>query len=454
MTWVTDDNVALLTDLYELTMAASYHAHDMNGAATFDLFVRHLPEQRQFLISCGIEQALDYLDRLHFNTESILYLRSLDRFEDGFLEFLAGLEFTGEVRAIPEGEAVFGGEPILSVTAPLIEAQIVETFLLNCVMFETMVASKAARVSIAAQGRRFVDFSLRRDQGADAGLRAARASFVGGAVASSNVLAGQVFGIPVNGTMAHSYVMAFEDEVKAFRCFLRDFPQNAVLLIDTFDVEEGARRAAQVAAELEPQGVTLSGVRIDSGDLVTLTRSVRKILDEAGLDDVQIVLSGDLDEHRIEALIADGVPVDAFGVGTQMGTSGDAPSLGGAYKLVEDVHGPKIKLSTGKATLPGRKQVYRMGGEGGYDHDVIALEDEASPGGVALLQQVMSQGRRCRESEPLTAVQERCRTTLAALPERLRSLDGAAQVYPVKHSPKLEGLIRRMQSEAGEEEPH
>ncbi|MBA3350476.1 MAG: nicotinate phosphoribosyltransferase [Actinobacteria bacterium] len=449
MTWVNDDNVALLTDLYELTMGASYHAHGMNDQATFDLFVRHLPDQRRFLICCGIEHALDYLDHLHFDDDAITYLRSLDMFEEGFLKFLSDLEFTGEVRAIPEGEAVFGGEPIISLTAPLIEAQIVETFLLNCIMFETMIASKAARVNIAARERRFVDFSLRRDQGADAGLRAARASFVGGAAATSNVLAGQMFGIPVNGTMAHSYVMAFEDELNAFRCFLRDFPEGSVLLIDTFDVEEGARRAARVAKELGPEGVTLSGVRIDSGDLATLTHSVRKILDEAQLGGVKIVLSGDLDEHRIEKYIADGVPVDAFGVGTQMGTSGDAPSLGGVYKLVEDTHGPKIKLSTGKATLPGRKQVFRMRGDGGYDHDVIALEDEGTPGGVPLLQQVMVGGLRCEERDPLTAVQARCGRTLALLPEELRSLDGSAEVYPVHYSPKLEGLIRRMQSEAG-----
>lgn len=449
MTWVSDDNIALLTDLYELTMAASYHAHDMNEQATFDLFVRHLPEQRRFLISCGIDHALDYLERLSFNKDAISYLRSLNKFDDDFLHFLADLEFTGEVRAIPEGEAVFGGEPILSVTAPLIEAQIVETFLLNCVMFETMIASKAARVSIAAGDRRFVDFSLRRDQGADAGLRAARAAFVGGAEASSNVLAGQVFGIPVSGTMAHSYVMAFEDEVEAFRCFLRDFPVGAVLLIDTFDVEEGARRAAQVAKELAPEGVALSGVRIDSGDLATLTRSVRKILDESGLEEVDIVLSGDLDEYAIERLTGEGVPVDAFGVGTQMGTSGDAPALGGAYKLVEDARGPKIKLSTGKATLPGRKQVFRISSEKGYDHDVIALEDEAAPEGTPLLEQAMIGGRRCVAQDPLEAVQERCLRTLRSLPQGLRSLNPSGELYPVHHSPKLEGLIRRMQSEAG-----
>lgn len=449
MTWVTDDNVALLTDLYELTMAASYYAHDMNEQATFDLFVRHLPEQRRFLISCGIDHALDYLERLYFSNEAISYLRSLEKFDSGFLEFLSELEFTGEVRAIPEGEAVFGGEPILSITAPLIEAQIVETFLLNCVMFETMVASKAARVGIAAGDRRFVDFSLRRDQGADAGLRAARAAFVGGAEASSNVLAGQIFGIPVSGTMAHSYVMAFEDEVEAFRCFLRDFPRGAVLLIDTFDVEEGARRAAQVAKELAPEGVILSGVRIDSGDLSTLTTSVRKILDDSGLQEVDIVLSGDLDEYEIRKLTREVVPVDAFGVGTQMGTSGDAPALGGAYKLVEDARGPKIKLSTGKATFPGRKQVFRISADRGYDHDVIALEDEAAPEGVPLLEQVMIRGRRCREREPLEAVRERCLHTVRSLPEGLRSLERSGDLYPVRRSPKLEGLIRRMQSEAG-----
>lgn len=448
MTWVTDQNAALLTDLYELTMAASYHAQSMNEPATFDLFVRHLPEHRNFLISCGLDQALDYLERLEFDDDGIDYLRSLGKFSGGFLSFLRELSFTGEVRAVAEGDAVFGGEPILSVTAPLIEAQIVESFLLNCITFQTMIASKAARVAIASKGRSFVDFSLRRDHGADAGLKAARASFVGGATATSNVLAGKVYGIPVNGTMAHSYVMAHEDEELAFRTFLKDSPKDSVLLIDTFDVEEGARRAAKVANELRDQSIELRGVRIDSGDLGNLARSVRKILDEAGLGATKIVLSGDLDEYRIQGLVVDDVPVDSFGVGTQLGTSGDAPSLGGAYKLVADARGPKIKLSTGKATLPGRKQVYRLGRAGVDDHDVIGLEDERAEG-RPLLHCVMREGQRTGEREPLERLRERCEESLDAMPDRLLSLDGTDGHYEVRRSAGLESLIGRMTSQGG-----
>ena len=441
MPWVQDRNAALLTDLYELTMAASYHARGLNGPATFDLFVRSLPQQRNFLIACGLEHALDYLEGLEFDGEAVGYLRSLGTFPEPFLEFLRELRFTGEVLAIPEGEAVFPGEPLLRVTAPLIEAQIVETFLLNCVGFQTMIASKAARVAIASQGRAFVDFSPRRDHGADAALKGARAAFVGGAAGTSNVLAGQVYGIPVSGTMAHSYVMAFEDELAAFRQFARDFPGNAVLLIDTFDVEEGARRAVQVARELAGQGVQIRGVRIDSGDLAPLSRAVRKILDDAGLRDTRIFLSGDLDEYRIAQLLADGAAADAFGVGTQLGTSGDAPWLGVVYKLVEDARGPKIKLSTGKVTLPGRKQVWRFEAGGRYQHDLIALEGEPVEGARPLLQRVMAGGRRTRGPEPLPALQERCRQAVAALPEPLRALEPAPEPYPVRLSQRLEELV-------------
>jgi nicotinate phosphoribosyltransferase len=444
--WVTDGNAALLTDLYELTMAASYLSHGMNEPATFDLFIRHLPERREFLIACGLEQALEYLEALRFEDDAIDYLSSLGMFKDDFLAFLQDLRFTGEVSAVREGEAVFGGEPLLQITAPLIEGQIVETFLLNCLTFQTMVASKAARVQIAARGHRFVDYSLRRDHGADAGLKAARAAFVGGAAATSNVLAGKTFGIPVTGTMAHSYVMAHEDEVDAFRAFLTDFPKNAVLLIDTFDVEEGARHAAQVAKELAGEGVALRGVRIDSGDLATLTRSVRKILDEAGLEEVEIFLSGDLDEHRVAELLDERVPVHAFGVGTQMGTSADAPALGGAYKLVQDARGPKRKLSTGKATLPGRKQIFRVFRGDSYDHDVIALDHEHLEG-RPLLEQVMLDGRRTGPREPLSRIQERCRVTLEALPRSLRSLEGVGRPYKVELSPKLERLTENMKVE-------
>ena len=447
MSWVNESNAALLTDLYELTMAASYDAHGMREPATFDLFVRDLPKERQFLVSCGLEQALEYLETLRFDDESISYLASLGSFKDDFLSRLATLRFTGDVWAIPEGEIVFANEPLLRVTAPIIEAQIVETFLLNCITYQTMVASKAARVAIACRDRRFVDFSPRRDHGADAALKAARASYVGGAAGTSNVLAGKIFGIPISGTMAHSYVMAFEDEIEAFRAFVRDFPDRAVLLIDTFDVEEGARRAAQIFKELDVGGTTNRGVRIDSGDLALLAGSVRRILDEAGLEDVKIMFSGDLDEYRIERFLDDDVPVDAFGVGTQLGTSGDAPSLGSVYKLVADAGGPKIKLSTGKATLPGGKQVYRFDENGIFAYDVIASESEVVDGGRPLLEKVMAGGKRTRGPEPLEDLRARCAGALTHLPSALRSLEPGPSAYQVELSPGLQGLVKQMEAE-------
>ena len=444
MDCVNTGNAVLLTDLYELTMASSYFAHGMTGEATFDLFVRELPPNRNFLVACGLDEALSFLENLRFDSASLDYLAAQQLFNDAFLEHLASLRFTGEMRAVPEGEIVFPGEPLVSVTAPLIEAQIVETFLLNSVSFQTMVASKAARVFIACRGRPFVDFSARRDHGADAALKAARAGYVGGASGTSNVLAGRVYGVPISGTMAHSYVMAFEDEIEAFRSFCRDFPTGAVLLIDTFDVEEGARNAVRVAQELAPEGVEVKGVRIDSGPLAPLTRSVRKILDEAGLSQVSIVLSGDLDEFRIKELLDDDVPADRFGVGTQLGTSGDAPALGSVYKLVAQRGEPKMKLSTGKATLPGRKQIHRFFDDNRYARDVISLEDEAVTGGVGLLRCVMAQGRRVAGRERLEDVRRRCLERIEGLPEHLRSLDGADRPYEVARSDALVELVDKM----------
>ena len=441
--WVTGSNAGLLTDLYEITMAASYHERGMTGRATFDLFVRDLPACRNFLIVAGLEQALDYLEDLTFDEAATEYLRSLRMFDESFLDYLRGFEFTGEVWAVPEGEAVFPPEPLMRITAPLIEAQIVETFLLNCITFQTMIASKAARVSIACGDRRFVDFSLRRDHGADAGLKGSRASFIGGASGTSNVLAGMTYGIPVSGTMAHSYIMAFESETEAFRAYARQFPERAVLLIDTFDSEDGARRAAQVARELSAEGINVSGVRLDSGDLGPLARSVRKILDDAGLDEMQIFLSGDLDEYRIKSLLEEGAPVDAFGVGTHMGTSADSPSLGGVYKLVEDERGPKIKLSTGKATLPGRKQVFRFQSET-FDYDLIGLEAENVPGARPVLEKVMEGGRRLRAAEPLEDLQERCRSSIGLLPPHLKDLQPSRRPYQVQRSTRLDELVRDM----------
>lgn len=434
---------ALLTDLYELTMAASYHAHGVTAPATFDLFIRHLPPHRNFLVTAGLEQALEHLEHLHFMADDIAYLRSLVLFDENFLAALADLRFTGEVWAIPEGEIAFPAEPLVRVTAPLMEAQLVETFLLTVVNFETTIASKAARVAIACSGRPFVDFSARRDHGPEAALLAARAAYIGGAAGTSNTLAGARFGIPVSGTMAHSYVMVFEEEVAAFSTFARDFRERAVLLIDTYDTERGARLAAQVARELADEGVRIAGVRIDSGDLLLLSRSVRAILDAAGLPWMRILLSGDLDERRIADLIAAGAAADSFGVGTQLGTSADAPYVGGVYKLVEDSGGPKMKTSTGKVTLPGRKQVFRLATDGGSERDVIALHDEPAIGGHPLLRPFMRDGRRVGHPEPLSDARERCRAAVAALPERLRRLEDAAP-YPVERSPALAELERSL----------
>ncbi|MGH2705863.1 MAG: nicotinate phosphoribosyltransferase [Actinomycetota bacterium] len=423
---------SLLIDLYELTMSASYFAEGMNHPATFDLFVRELPPNRNFLVACGLEQVLDYLETLRFSGDDLAYLRSLEMFDEAFLDALAELRFTGEVWAVAEGEVAFHTEPLIRITAPLIEAQIIETALLNAINFQTMVASKAARVAIASKDRSFVDFSARRDHGPDAALLGARAAFVGGARATSNVLAGKRYGIPVTGTMAHSYVLAFPDEVSAFRAFARRFPRSAVLLIDTFDTLEGARRAAAVAGELAGEGIAIRGVRLDSGDLTALAMRVRRILDEAGHPEIEIFASGDLDEYRIHGLANLGAPVDGFGVGTQLGVSGDAPSLGGVYKLAEDPSGPKFKRSTGKVTLPGVKQVWRVEESGLPRRDVILPAAEPGPaGGRPLLEHVMARGVRLSPSPDLLELQARCRRAVATLPAELRSLE-VAPPYPVE----------------------
>lgn len=445
---MTGANVALLTDLYEFTMADSYHRHGSDRTATFDLFVRELPSCRNYLVVCGIQQALEYLESLHFDDDAVGYLDSLGIFSKGFLERLRTLRFTGDVWAMREGEIAFAGEPLLRVTAPLIEAQLIETFLLNCITFQTMVASKAARIATACGDKEFVDFSARRVHGVDAALKAARAAFVGGAVATSNVLAGATYGLELSGTMAHSYVMTFENEIEAFRAFARDFPGRAVLLIDTFDTEEGARRAVRVADQLAGAGFELAGVRLDSGDLKALSRSVRKILDDGGHEKTKIIISGDMDEYRIEELLSSGAPVDSFGVGTQLGTSGDEPWLGGVYKLVAEDTIPKIKLSTGKVTLPGVKQVFRhTTGAGGYDHDVIGLHDEGLEGDP-LLEPVMDEGRRTTEPEPLDAARRRCRETLGRFPAALRSLHERVD-YDIRRSDRLEDLVSQARTRLG-----
>jgi nicotinate phosphoribosyltransferase len=439
---------ALFTDLYELTMCAGYvRAGTATRSATFDLFVRTLPTERQFLVAAGLSDALDFLEQLSVDEDGLAHLATTGIFDDDALHAFANLRFTGEVRAMDEGEIAFAGEPLLSVTAPLLEAQVVETRLLNLIASQTMVASKAARLSLACGRRSFVDFSARRDHGADAALAAARGAWIGGAAGTSLVVAGQRFGIPLSGTMAHAFVMSFDDEAEAFRSFARTFPDGAVLLIDTYDTERGAARVVEVARQLADEGVTIGGVRLDSGDLVRLSRSVRTILDDGGLADASIFASGDLDEYRITELLAAGAPIDAFGVGTQLGTSADAPMLGAVYKLVDDETGPKIKLAEDKVTLPGRKQVWRIADtDGAFRHDVVALDDEpgelvAGPGARPLLRTVMRGGRRVGPPEPLDAARQRCGDGLSALPTRLRSLQQRERPYEVRRSEQLDATL-------------
>jgi nicotinate phosphoribosyltransferase len=429
---------AMVTDLYELTMAAAYQATGLEREATFELFVRSLPPERRFLVAAGLDDALAGLEDWRFPPDDVAYLDGLDLFPAAFAERLAELRFRGDVWAVPEGEVVFAGEPLVRVTGSLVEAQLVETWLLNRIASQTMLASKAARVAIACGPRSFVDFSARRDHGVDAAMAAARSAWMAGAAGTSLVAAGRRYGIPVSGTMAHSFVMSHDDERDAFRAYARTFPRGVVLLIDTYDTVRGARRAAEVAHELATEGIAIGGVRLDSGDLAALAVEVRGVLDDAGLPEVQILASGDLDEHRVAGLLAAGAPIDAFGIGTQLGTSGDAPSLGAVYKLVEDASGPRVKLATGKVTLPGRKQVWRAA-----DRDVVSLQDEDVPGARPLLRPVMAGGQRL-EVEPLDRIRERCVAALATLPPALRAIDPAPQpAWPVEVSPGLTALAAR-----------
>jgi nicotinate phosphoribosyltransferase len=446
--WVTSANMALLVDLYELTMADSYLRHGMNGPATFSLFARHLPPGRRFLMAAGLATALAFLQEMRFPADGIAYLRSRRLFSAELLDCLADFRFSGEVWAVPEGEIVLPPAPLLEVTAPLIEAQIVETFLLNAVNSQTMWATKAAQLVLAARGKAVVDFSPRRDHGADAAMKVARAAFVAGCAGTSNVLAGQLMGIPIYGTMAHSYVMSFPDELAAFRAYARDFPDSTVLLIDTYDTLQAAELAVQVAQELAAAGHALRAVRLDSGDLGALAHAVRAKLDAAGLPDVHIMASGDLDEERIAALLAAGAPIDIFGVGTKLGTSEDAPAVNGVYKLVEDERGMRIKLSPEKVTLPGRKQVWRVTGAAGrWSHDVLGLRDEPGPpGGRPLLARVMRAGRAEIDLTDLAGPRARARARLAELPPELTlgQPDGGADGYTVRRSAELERLHRQL----------
>ena len=427
----------LLTDLYELNMAASYLRRAMAGPATFSLFVRRLPADRGFLVAAGLEDCLRFLEDFGFTGDDLDYLRRAQGYGEVTVRAFAGLRFTGEVWAVPEGRVVFAGEPLLEVTGPIAEAQLAETVLLNHVTFQTSVATKAARCVLAAGGAQLVDFAFRRTQGIDAGLAVARASAIAGFAATSNVEAARRYGLTAAGTMAHSYIEAFADEQDAFTAFAEDFPGKTTFLVDTYDTVRGVAAAIEVARRLRLPGPV--GVRLDSGDLAGLARSARRLLDDAGLPDAQIFASGGLDEYAIAGLAARGAPIDAYGVGTKMGVSADAPYLDSAYKLVAYAGRPVMKLSPGKVNAPGAKQVHR--GRGG---DVLALRGEpAPPGHQPLLIPVMRGGRRLTGPEPLAAAQRRCAADLAWLPPAARALRAPTPV-PVQVSPQLEKLRDQM----------
>ena len=431
----------LQTDLYELTMAAGYRKAGFDASATFELFVRGLPPRRNFLVAAGLAQALAYLERVHFSADEIAYLRSHPVFAgigDEFFDFLAHFRFTGDVWAVPEGTVVFPDEPILRVTAPIAEAQIVETYLLSSIHFQTLIASKAARVVIAAAGCRVVEFGARRAHGPEAGVLAARAAFIGGCAGTSNVAAGYRFGVPTFGTQAHSWIMAFEDEREAFARFLDIYPKNAVLLLDTYDVHA----ALEIIISL---GRKPRGVRLDSGDVAAASIWIRRRLDEAGWTGVEIFASGDLDEDRIAAMLAAGARINSFGVGTALSTSIDAPALSVIYKLVEIETGGKVreaaKFSAAKVTYPGKKQIFRRANANGqFVEDVIALEDEKVSGAESLLAPVMRAGRPIAPPPDLAEAQRRCLEQVARLPDTARGL-APGDAYPVRHSERLVELL-------------
>jgi nicotinate phosphoribosyltransferase len=432
----------LLTDLYQLTMAQAYFGSGMREQATFELFTRRLPRTRRVLIACGLTQVVEYLEQLAFSGAEIEFLAGLKLFAPDFLDHLATLRFSGSVHAMPEGTAFFADEPVLSVTAPILEAQLVESRVLNLVHFQSLIASKALRSVLAARGRYLVDFGMRRAHGAEAALYAARAAFLAGFDATATVEAGRQFGIPLSGTMAHSFVEAHASEAEAFASFLRWHPGPGTLLIDTYDTARGAERVAELIRAGGAGGGAgfVQSVRIDSGDLAAESRKVRAILDQRGCAQVRIVASGNLDEYRIARLLDAGAPVDAFGVGTSLDTSADAPALDVAYKLEEYAGRPRRKRSPGKATWPGRKQVFRRrGADGLLAGDTLALADEA-PEGEPLLREVMRDGRRCGELPSLLAAREYCRARVAELPPALRLLEEGDAAYPVRVSARLKGL--------------
>jgi nicotinate phosphoribosyltransferase len=413
----------LLTDLYQLTMLQAYWRSAMNDLAVFEFFVRKLPKQRLFLMAAGLEQVLQYLETLRFEARDMAWLRSTRRFDPQFLDWLAGLRFTGDVHAMPEGSLFFPDEPILRVTAPLPVAQFVESRIVNLLHFQTLVASKAARMVLQQPKATLIDFGLRRAHGGDAGLLAARAAYIAGFTGTATLAAERAFGIPAFGTMAHSFIQAHDSEMAAFRSFATAWPQGTTLLIDTYDTIEGARRAAGIARDLAGLGITIGGVRLDSGDLIALSRQVRQLLDAEGFPAMRIFASSSVDEYLMAEAAAAKAPIDGYGVGTHLTTSSDAPYLDCAYKLEEYAGRPRRKHSAGKATWPGRKQVYRrLTAAGEIEADIVTVEGDRQTG-EALLVPVMRDGQRLADPEPISQSRDRAAASLASLPDELRKLD-------------------------------
>ncbi len=432
----------LLTDFYQLTMLHAYHNQGMEETAVFEMFVRRLPPTRGFLIAAGLEQALDYLESLQFSPEELSWLAGCGHFTQPFVDYLAQLRFTGEVQALPEGTVFFPEEPILRVTAPLPQAQLVESRLINLLHFQTLIASKAARCVLAAPGKTLVDFGLRRAHGAEAGLLAARAAYLAGFSGTATVLAGLRFGIPLFGTMAHSLVMAHDHEEQAFEHFAYAQPDNVVLLIDTYDTEAAAAKLAHLAQRLQTRGISIKGVRLDSGDLADHAHKVRRILNDSGLESVTIFASSDLDENQLQILLAKGAPIDGFGIGTRLDISLDAPSLDCVYKLQEYAGKPRRKRSQSKATWPGRKQIYRRLEQGVLAGDCIGVEQYTHPG-EPLLIPVMANGQRLAGQESIKIVRQRTAQQLATLPPELAA-NRTSPTYSVEIAAELQALAARL----------
>lgn len=434
-------SLALLLDLYELTMAASYYEQRMFEPATFSLFIRTYPPSRCYFVSAGLEDVLRYLEDLRFSSDDLSYLDKTGLFKSEFLSYLENFRFRGDVYAIPEGRLFFTNEPLLEVTASLIEAQIVETFVINIVNFQVMIATKASRCVHAAWPRKLVDFSLRRTQGVDAGMKVARASYIGGFIGTSNVLAGKVYGLPLFGTMAHSFITSFKNEIDAFRAFAQTFPENTVLLVDTYDTLSGTRIAAKVGKEMVRKGKELRGVRLDSGDIARLSKGVRNILQREGLEKTTIFASGGFDEYKIKKVLDQGGDIDSFGVGTKMGVSADSPYFDMAYKMVQYAGCPTLKLSPEKETLASEKQVFRFTtSKGKLKKDIIGLRDDRFKDGEPLLKRIMSGGKIRARLPSLPQIQKRFLNEFAFLGEKYKSIEESENVYPVGLSQRLKNL--------------